>query len=162
MPVVPDPCIGPSDGSAAVGTEVLCVWRRGNSEADCSVRFESCRGHYLTSADICPCEIRATRLSVTDTCRRSSDRSGCGCCFYGRHLQLFWLNPSIAHRPLHRSFLKERGRSRPRLRLLLLVLELPSPGWARRSRRWGQGSGGVISSYPGAALLKACTAGNIL
>jgi len=66
-------------------------------------RFESCRGHHLTSADVNPRKICTTRLSVTDTCGRPSDRSGCGCCFHGRHLQLFWLNPSIAHRRWHRS-----------------------------------------------------------
>ena len=40
-----------------------------------------------------------------------------------------------------RSFLKERGRSRPTSVLFGSFCELPCPGWARRSRRRGQGSG---------------------
>ena len=53
-------------------------------------------------------------------------------------------NPTAVPHPYkRRSFLKEWGWSRPASVLVCLLCELPCPGWVRRSRRRGQGSGGA-------------------
>ncbi len=62
-----------------------------------SRRFESCRGHYLTSTDVSPCEIRATRVRA----QRHSDSHVTGSPpAFGRVSPVGavnWFNPSTAH-----------------------------------------------------------------